>query len=170
MSFIQESNYNSIGAIVIGKSIEPSRNSIIINRGKVDGIKIGYPVISDSGVLVGKIIRVEEKISIVELINDQQSKVAATVMNNERSIGIVEGGYGLSIQMNFIPQNEFIPTGETIVTSGLEKNIPYGLLIGTVEAVEKEAYQPFQRAIISPIINLERIKIVSVLINTEIVL
>jgi len=51
------------------------------------------------------------------------------------------------------------------VTSGLEKGIPQGLLIGTVEAIEKEAYQPFQKAILNPLANLDKITLVSVLIN-----
>jgi len=165
LNFLESEDYKTIGATVVGKSIEPLRNSIIIDRGEADNIRVGMPVVAGSGIFIGKIIRVEEGTSVVNLINDRQSKIAGTLMNRDRSVGIIEGGYGLSIQMNFIPQNESVPIGETVITSGLEEGIPNGLVVGTVDAIEKEAYQPFQRAIISPAINLDKIKSVSVIID-----
>lgn len=165
LNFLEKTKYASLGAFVVGKNTDPLRNSIVIDKGEKDGIKNGQAVFVGSGILIGKIIKADNITAMVQLINDQQSKVAATIMNNDRSIGLVEGGYGLSIQMNFIPQNESILVGDTIITSGLEDYIPYGLIIGTVDSVEKEAYQPFQKATISPIINLDKIREVSIIID-----
>jgi rod shape-determining protein MreC len=67
--------------------------------------------------------------------------------------------------MNYIPQNEIIKVGDMVITSGLEENVPSGLLIGVIEAVEKEAYQPFQKAVITPSVDLTKIK--QVLVITE---
>lgn len=165
LNFLESAKYNMVGAFVIGESIEPLRNSLIIDRGDDDGIAVGQPVVVNKGILVGKIIRTEKNTSIVQLINDHQSRVAGSIMNKDKSIGVIEGGYGISIRMNFIPQNELVQTGETIITSGLEENIPYGLVVGSIDVVEKEAYQPFQKAIITPIANLEKIREVSVITN-----
>lgn len=167
LNFSQKTNYATIGAFVIGKSIDPLRNSVVIDKGEKDGIQIGQPVIVNNGILAGKIVKVENTTSIVQLINDQQSKIAATIVNNDRSMGIIEGGYGLSIQMNFIPQNESVLVDDTVVTSGLEREIPRGLIIGAVDSIEKEAYQPFQKATISPIINLEKIRAVLIIIDAK---
>ena len=57
--------------------------------------------------------------------------------------------------------------GDVVVTSGLEEGMPRGLLIGTVEAVEKEAHQPFQTAVIKPFISFSKITLASILISTE---
>lgn len=165
LNFLQKQKMPTIGAQVIGKNIDPLGNTVIIDRGLEDGIKIDQPVIADNGILVGKIARVENSTSIVRLINDNQSKIAAMVINMDRSMGLVEGGYGISVRMNFVPQNETINVGDLIVSSGLEKTIPKGLLLGTVEAVEKEAYQPFQQAVLQPAINLEKLSLVSVLVE-----
>ena len=54
---------------------------------------------------------------------------------------------------------------DSVVTSGLESGIPRGLLIGKVEAVEKEAYQPFQKAVLTSLINLEKISLVSIIVE-----
>ncbi len=167
LNFIENSKYLSVGVNVIGKNTEPTGNTLIVDRGKKDNIKLGNIVITQEGVLVGKITSVDNYFSIVRLINDSQSKVAATITNEEKSIGLIEGGYGISVHMNFIPQNEIIEIGDTVVTSGLEEGIPRGLLIGKIEAIEKEAYQPFQKAVISPFVNLEKITLASIIIDTD---
>lgn len=167
LNFLKTKNFNSIGVEVIGKNIDPTESTLIVNRGFKDGIREGSPVIIGDGILIGKIAKVEEKISVVRLLDDNQSKIAATVVNYEKSIGLVEGGYGISVQMNFIPQSESINMGDIVVTSGLEEKMPRGLLIGAVQAVEKEAHQPFQKAVIKPFAGFDKVTLVSVLINAE---
>lgn len=165
LNFLKEKQYKHLGAEVIGKNVDPLANTIIINRGSSDNIEIGNPVIAFNGVFVGKIIRAEKGTSIIRLLQDSQSKVAAALLNTDRSIGLVEGGFGISMQMNFIPENEKVSIDDKIVTSGLEENIPRGLLIGKVESVKKEAYEPFQQAIVTPTINLNSLSSVVVIVK-----
>lgn len=167
LNFSEKTQLTPKIARVIGKNTDNTNQSIIIDRGYEEGIQIGQPVIIGSGILLGKIIKVEQDMAIVRLINDSQSKIAATVINNEKSLGIIEGGYGLSIKMNFIPRNETVLIGEKIITSGLEEYIPRGLLIGEVTAIENETYRPFQSAIINSSADLDKIFLVSVLINHQ---
>ncbi|MBI5222170.1 MAG: rod shape-determining protein MreC [Candidatus Magasanikbacteria bacterium] len=167
LNFIKAQNYNSVGVEVIGKNIDPTESTIIVNRGAKDEIKVGNPAISDKGILIGKVARVEDKFSVIRLLDDNQSRVAATVANHDRSLGLIEGGYGISVLMNFIPQNEVVNVGDVAITSGLEEGMPRGLLIGTVEAVEKEAHQPFQTAVIKPFVSFNKITLASVLISAE---
>lgn len=154
-----------VSAEVVGSIAEPNEKALIINRGYEQGIKKEQPVIVGAGALIGKIKRVEKDTAFIRLVNDNQSKVAATVLNRERSLGVVEGGYDISLSMKFIPRNENVLTGDMIVTSGLENNIPKGLLIGKVVAVESEAFKPFQQAVVDPAVNLSKITLVSVLLT-----
>lgn len=167
LNFLAPQAYQSIGADVVGRSTDPLRQTRWINRGASAGVVLGAPVIAHAGILVGKVIQVEKTSALVQLLTDHQSRVAATVTNREQSLGIIEGGYGISIRMNFIPQHETVPVGDTVITSGLEPLVPRGLVIGTVEAVEKEAYQPFQRASVTPLGQGEKIRAVSVILNVS---
>jgi rod shape-determining protein MreC len=167
LAFFENKKYDHVGAKVIGKDYELFGNSIILNKGSNDGIEEGDPVIVSNGVLVGKVLKVDETTSVVRLLSDNQSRVAATLTNKDKSIGLIEGGYGISIRMNLIPQNEMINIGDIVITSGLEEKIPRGLLIGSVEAVEKEPYQPFQRAVLTPLSVLEKVFLVSVIIQIQ---
>jgi len=154
-----------VTARVIGKNTDGTQKSIIIDHGEDNGLKVGQPVISENGILVGKVIKTEKKISNVGLINDSQSKIAAVVLNETSSPGVVEGGYGLSVKMNFIPRNEVVLSGDRVITSGLEQNIPRGLFLGQVVAVENETYQPFQEALISPGVDLDKLFLVGVILT-----
>lgn len=153
----------SITAEIVAKNLDTSDQVIILNRGSNDGVLNDQPVIFGNGILVGKIIKVEENISFARVLSDNQSKIAGTILNNDHSLGVVEGGFGLSIKMTFIPRNENIITGDQIITSGLEYGMPRGLIIGKVAAIENESYQPFQQAIITPAVNYEKINFVSIL-------
>lgn len=163
LNFKNKDTFNLITAEIVAKNLDTADQVIILNRGINDGIKLDSPVTSGDGVLVGRIIKVEENISFARVLSDNQSKIAATILNNDHSLGIIEGGFGLSIKMNFIPRNENIITGDQIITSGLEMGMPRGLIIGKVAAIENESYQPFQQAVITPAVDYEKIIFVGVL-------
>lgn len=154
---------NPIVAKVVGKELDSPDQTVILNRGGSDGVKIGEPAVAGDGVLVGKIIKVEPDISIMRLTDDRASRVGATVLNHAASMGVVEGGYGLSLGMSLIPRDDIVVVGDQIVTSGLEPVIPRGLLIGAVAVVENEPYKPFQSAVVAPAVDLSKITIVGVL-------
>lgn len=154
-----------IVAAVIGKSADNIDQTVLIDHGSNEGVITGAPVIAETAILIGKILKVNTTSAVVRLLNDNQSKLAATVLNRDKSLGVVEGGFGLSLRMKFIPRNESVAVGAQIVTSGLELGIPRGLLIGTVAAVENEAYQPFQQAVLTPATALDKLTLVSVIVS-----
>lgn len=163
LNFFTNQKFVHVGAEVIGRNIEPLGSTLIINRGLRDGLKDGNAVVISGGILIGKVAKVEEESALVRLLNDNQSKVAATILNHEKSLGVIEGGFGISVRMNFIPQQEDVRVGDLIITSGLEQGMPRGLLIGNVAAIEKEAYEPFQTATLSPAAALSSLAFVSVI-------
>ncbi len=164
IDFRSDNKYNLVTTAVLGRSLDTTENTIIIDGGDSLGIKPNQPVIAGAGVLVGKVIKVESDIAIVRLINDSLYKVSAMVINKDNSLGTVEGGYGLSLRLKFIPRNEAVMVGDSVVSGGLETECPRGLLIGNVAVIENEAYKPFQQAVLTPAIDLSRLSIVSVLI------
>jgi len=165
LNFKTRQNFNLLGAEVVAKNIEAADQVVILDRGSNDGVKVDQVIISGDGILVGKIIKVEETASYARLLNDNLSKIAATITNSDHNLGVVEGGFGLSIKMNFIPRNENVSIGDQIITSGIEPSIPRGLIIGKVAAIENESYQPFQEAVITPLVEYQKINLVNIIIN-----
>lgn len=152
-------------AEVVGKTPETSANILIINKGLEEKIAVGQAVIADEGNLIGRIIKTENKISLVRLINDNQSKIPVAVLNQNRTLGLVSGEHNLRLKLTLIPLTESMQSGDSVITSNLEKGLEGGLVVGQIESVQKELYQPFQSAIIKPPSDLNKLTVVSVLLD-----
>lgn len=167
LSFSKASFKKPLLANIISKDVASNNQIIIIDKGSVDGLAVGLPVVAKEGIYIGNIIKTNIQTSAVRLLNDNASKVAVTILNKDKSIGILEGGFGISLKIRFIPRNENIRAGDKVITSGLETTIPRGLAIGTVSVVENEAYQPFQEAVVSPLLDFSKLDIVAVLTDSN---
>lgn len=163
--FLARNDYDAIVAKVIGKNPEPTLQAIILNKGSQDGVKVNLPVLSSNGVIAGKIFKVKPNSSEAVLLYDARSRIAALVQNDAKSQGVVSGEHGLSLKMDFLPQTEIVKVGQIAVTSGLEANIPAGLVIGKVRRVEAASNSFFQTAWLSPLIQLDNLTVVSILKN-----
>ena len=166
--FRQHEQYRWVTCSIVGKSIEERTSGVIIDCGSDNGLKEGQAVVAGEGVLVGKVTQAKEGTAIVRLLNDTKSRVAVSVLNEDRSIGIVQGGFGISIQLTLVPQRETLMDEELVITSGLESGIPRGLVVGNLESITKESYQPFQSGVVRPPLDFQKLLIVSVIVNQTI--
>lgn len=164
LNFSQQSNFDLHLAHVIGGSSNPDIHTIDIDGGSADGVIVGDAVITDGGIVVGKIASVNQHASTVELLTDARSRFAVSLASTDGMVvaGVSEGGHGTGMVMRLIPQSMKISNGEIIVTAGLEVGVPRGLVLGRVESVSEEANEPFQTAALSPLVELGAISIVSV--------
>ena len=63
-------------ARVVNKGLQPNLVSIVIDGGKIDGIKKDQAVLTPKGV-IGKTIETGEKASVVQLITDSNYRISA---------------------------------------------------------------------------------------------
>ncbi|MEI6288106.1 MAG: rod shape-determining protein MreC [bacterium] len=163
LKFIDTSKVKYIPATIITGVSDSDSQSIVIDRGSNDGLKKGLAVVAGGGVLVGKIQEVSNNYSKVLLLSDNKSRVAATIQNMNNTTGLVEGQFGLSFSMTNIPQDQDLKEGDLIVTSGLEGQIPKGLLIAKVGHVNQVASEIFKTALLTPIISFDNLSRVIVI-------
>jgi len=114
-----------------------------INKGSTDGISEGMPVISQQGVLFGKISKVYKNFSDVMLISNKNSVVNIKI--NEIN-GVVRGIGGLDAYLDLIPIGSQINSEDILVTSSIEKSFPKDLLVGKITKIQKDDQKPFQQA------------------------
>lgn len=162
IDFVKNYNYKFAKVLTINKETD---NTITINLGYNDGIKVGYPVVFKNGFLIGKIKQVDANTSVVLLTIDKSSEVAATISGYDHSVGIVSGNYGLNFSFNYVSIKEPIQINDIVVTSGIENNIPSGLIIGSVSKIDYKSADFFQNIIISPVVPFENFRIVSVVMQ-----
>lgn len=138
--------------------------NIVIDKGRKDGLFEGLVVINEIGVVIGKIIAVEDNSSRVCLINNSFCQMAVSLSNENRTVGLAEGDLGLSVKISFVSQSENIKVGDQVITSGLEKNIPRGLAVGRVNNVEQEVNDIWQNINAEALFNINNLNIVSVIL------
>ncbi len=165
LNFPKDDQYNLLVAKIIGR--DPSlSNHFILDKGTRDGVQNNFSIISPEGMLVGKILKAEENTSVIIIPTDANFQTAAVILGKTQksTSGLVHGEKGLGIRMEFIPQDESIEIDDIVATSGLERSMPRGLVVGKIAEVKKEARNIFGEAIISPFIDYEKLSIVAVLL------
>jgi len=153
-----------LGNVVVrrGLNTDGLNQNIIVDKGAQDGVKSGAAVVS-GGAIVGNVVGVKNNLSEACLITGENCKLAAAIQNIDKTSGIISGEMGLTIKMEFIPQTDEIKIGDTVITSGLEENIPRGLVVGKVSEINKENNELWQSATIEPLVDMNGLIIVSVL-------
>ncbi len=113
--------------------------TITLDKGRDDGVDIGYPVVGSGG-LVGQVIASYHHSCVVQLITDGQSKVGVTFGGNGLT-GIVDGqGPGNDLTLDLVPPHTPLNKGEVLSTSGLQAAaFPPGIPVGTVESFHTAA-------------------------------
>lgn len=167
LDFDVQHDYNHVMAEVSSKDnfLVAGKNefNVYLNKGIKDGLEIGMAVINKDGVVVGKIINVNKESSQACLTTNSDCKLAAAIIGETETSGIVSGNLGLTISMDYIPQNQNINEGDLVISSGLENNIPPGLLIGTVSRVDKKNNEIWQKAILEPLYIPDELRLVLVI-------
>ena len=152
-----------IAAAVIGRDPSPFFHYVIINRGSDDGLRSGMPVVTQQG-LVGQIDSVTAGAARVQLINDPASSINV-VLQQTTSDAVLVGSVTGELQLEMIPQDVTIQTGELVVTSGLGGNYPPNLVIGQVSIVRRQDYDLFQNASVQSAVKFSQLEIVLVIVN-----
>ncbi len=162
-SFLAESGYDHVGARVIGRRIDHIHARLLIDRGTNDAIEEGHAVITENGILVGKIVEAGTRVSTVELLTDVDSRIAVASAKDGQLIGVLEGRGNGATLLTYIPSSVDVAADDLLLTAGTEEKIPPRLAIGVVNAVTRSAKDPFYQASVDPTIRIERLSFLSVL-------
>ncbi len=164
LTFKRNLVYSSVTASVIGRDPSGWSSSMIIDRGKDDGIRQGMPVINAMGV-IGKVAEVSAENAKVVLLTDPQFSVAALVQGS-REIGLVTGSLqGEICRMRFISPDAQINVGDKVITSKLSTSFPEGLLIGEIVRIIGNPQEPSIECIIKPSVTLSQVEEVLVIVQ-----
>jgi rod shape-determining protein MreC len=167
LAFLEQGNDRAITSRVIYEADDGVSRMLVLDRGAANGLSVGQAVVAGDGVIVGKIASVRQATAKVMLLTDSRSRLAVTVQNSTETLGVLEGDRGLSLSIQLIPQTESLSLGESVITSGLEPGIRRGLVVGTIDKIDRPPREPFQSASVSPFASWEHPLVVQVLIPPE---
>lgn len=139
IEFKQASPFKMAAARVIKRVSSTWWNSMIIDKGSLDGLATDSPVISAAG-LIGKTGKLAPHMAEIILLTDEMCRVSAKVEGMLEQ-GIIAGERaGLDmrpdLRLRFLSKNILINPGANVVSTGEGGVFPAGLLIGRVKRFE----------------------------------
>jgi rod shape-determining protein MreC len=150
-------------ASVIVEIDRPFSRLLVIDKGSKHGIKPNFAVVSPEGI-VGKIQSVTPFQSVVQLITDSHSQFPVLVQQS-RTKAMVFGSQDGALQLKYIPRRLELKENDMVVTSGLAGIYPKGMAVGKVHSIQKKSFELFQRIILTPSANLDKIEEVAVIVK-----
>lgn len=159
LNFPQTRQYNLVPANVLGSSPDAIRTVLQIDKGTANGVQTGQAVIAN-GALVGTVESADRYSAKVLALNDPVFKISA-IAQDSRATGIVQGQLGTGLGMDKISQTDPIKSGETVITAG-SGLVPKGIIIGTVESVNRADNAIFQSADLKPAATTQKLEVVFV--------
>jgi len=148
---------NWIMGSVVGKNPTNYGKYIIVDLGRKQGVKNGQVATVSPGIVVGKVVETFDELSKIMLITSFESSINS-IAQTTRAGGIVRGKYSTGIKFEMVNQSDELIEGDLIITSGLEENIPKGLIIGKISTVEESPNRVFKQADVVPFADFNHIE------------
>lgn len=156
LSFLGNSEErNFIISSIIFRSPQINHDTLIIDAGHKQGIKVGMQVTAYGKVLLGHITEVSPSSSKVRLISFSGEETNVVFQNVSLSaLALGRGGENLEV---VLPRSIEVEAGEPIVSLGVDP-----LLIGLAERIEKDETSPLQKIIFRLPLNINYLRYVLV--------
>lgn len=139
----QDADYPLVPARVINNSLRSVDNYLTLNAGALDGVQPGQGVVAAGGV-VGRVKVVSPHYATVTSLLHSKTAVAAK-LKRDGTFGSVKwpGDDPTHALLDYIPRQNRLVRGDTVVTSGYNAIFPEGIFVGTVDSFVKEPDKNF---------------------------
>ncbi len=159
----ERGEHRYVGASVIGKNLQLLRNTITLDAGEEEGVRVNMPIVNESG-LVGKVIATSGHYAIGQILLNRDLRVSAKVQRS-RVDGIVRWNGGTTLQLQEVARTMDVQPGDLVVTSEYSAYYPEGTRIGVVSRAEPIPGSLFLNVELTPSVDFTRLEEVFVLVH-----
>ncbi|MEN3342386.1 MAG: rod shape-determining protein MreC [Actinomycetota bacterium] len=164
-------DFRPVNTAVISFPSGPFAQQVAIAAGSGSGIRLNTPVVSQDG-LVGRVTNVFGSTSVVTLITDPDSAVAAVDLSSKGVRGLIQHGQGNTLLLDRVPKEQVVNKGDLIVTQGtIERRYPdlypYGIPIGRVLSVGRSDIASYLTVEVAPFAHFDALDSVAALVSTK---
>lgn len=130
--------YDFVVADVVNNSVTHLSNYITVNKGSKDGVAPDMGVVSERGV-VGIVSTVSEHFAVIIPLLNPKFRLSCKVLRSSYFGSLSWKGRDTHFaNLDELPRHVEFQKGDTIVTSGYSAVFPSGIIVGTVDAFEKQ--------------------------------
>jgi rod shape-determining protein MreC len=142
-----------MAAEVLYDAADPYTRKVIIDKGLLQGVDLGSPVLDESGVL-GQVTRVHPLVSEVTLLIDRDLAIPVlNIRTGARSVAYGDpsnAGSGNGLELRFMGSNSDVQQGDLLTTSGVDGVYPPGLPVAKISRIERRAESAFAKIYCAP--------------------
>ncbi|MBI5970044.1 MAG: rod shape-determining protein MreC [Deltaproteobacteria bacterium] len=135
LEYRDAAKFDTTGANILSYNANDWSRTVLINKGKDDGIRKDLAVITPAGV-VGRVIETGGKTGSVLLNTDSRSNIDVYVQRT-RVKGVAEGNGNGGMALKYIRLDDDVMVGDMLLTSGISGIFPKGLPVGEIVRIEK---------------------------------
>ena len=160
---LSENSY--LNASVINRNLDYFSNTLTINKGENNGVKIGMAVVTSKG-LIGKIVSTSNFNSTVNLLtsNDINNKISVKIKNDDKYIyGLLSGFNDGCLIIEGIDTNEEIIKDSVVTTTGLGGIFPSGIYVGKIDSITKDNFDLSTTVLVKSDVDFDDISFVTIL-------
>lgn len=143
---------------------DPFTHQLLIDKGALDGVYLGQPVINEQGV-VGQVSQVGSTTSRVLLIVDASHGIPVRVQRNDLTAIVHGSGAWNKLNVPFVQSNADLKEGDLLVTSGLGGRFPAGYPVATVTHFNYQEGALYAEVTATPVALLDRSRYLLLLWN-----
>ncbi len=139
---------------LLAVDLEPFTRKIVLNKGSIDNIYLGQPLLDAEGVM-GQVIHVGPLSSTAMLITDPNHAIPVHVNRNGlRAIALGTGAPDI-LDIPYLPNSADIEEGDLLTSSGLGGRFPRDYPVAEVITVVKDPSKPYAVVKAKPTARLE---------------
>jgi len=143
---------------------DPFTHQLLIDKGAINGVYVGQPVINEEGV-VGQVMQVGSTTSRVLLLVDASHGIPVRVQRNDVTALVHGSGAWNKLNVPFVQSNADLQEGDLLVTSGLGGRFPAGYPVATVTSFMYNEGAPYAEVTATPVAQLDRSRYLLLLWN-----
>lgn len=165
----ENKDFSLVPSNVIGRDPNENFYGFTADKGTMDGVSIGDPVMTENG-LVGWVSEVSPRSCKVTTILSPDTKVGAVIKKTDDG-GIISGtavnaDEGTVLMKNLTAQNS-AEKGDIVVTSGFGGVYPKNIKIGKIRSIAMDEYTGMPVAVIEPYEEIQTVSSVVIVIDFD---
>ena len=158
-------DFTLVIARVIGHDSVDLLDTLMIDRGASDGVRVGMAVIANES-LAGRVLSVTTSSAYILPIHSSQSSVSVLAQGpNQTTDGLATGSEQSRLSMTRIEPNATLNIGDFVVTSGLGGGFPRGIPVGEVVSISTSPTSVFKEALLKPFVRTDRLDVVQIIVE-----
>jgi rod shape-determining protein MreC len=145
-----------VQATVLAADTSPWRQSVVVDRGSSDGLRLGTPAVWGASI-VGTVVALRAHAATVRLLTDSRAGLKVAV-GRTGDVGVLRGVSGRDglLTLKWLHLNP-VAVGDLVVTSRLDPAVPPGLVAGRVVHAPPAKDHLFYDVKVRPLIDLGRL-------------